>query len=51
MVFIQLYHTATQLLVNCRRIENVNVAIREEIKKTLLLSLAEIEKRKQEKAE
>jgi hypothetical protein len=51
MVFIQLYHTATQLLVDCLSIENVNVAIREEIKNTLLLSLAEIEKRKQEKAE
>ncbi|MCU0545411.1 MAG: NACHT domain-containing protein [Oscillatoriaceae cyanobacterium Prado104] len=43
MVFIQLYHTANQLLVDCLSVENVNVAIREEIKKTLLLPSAEIE--------
>jgi hypothetical protein len=45
------YYYANNLLVNCLMISKVSLKIRKDIEETMLLPIAEIEKRKQEKAE
>jgi len=45
------YYYANKLLVNCLMISKVSLKIRKDIEETMLLPIAEIEKRKREKAE
>ncbi len=48
---LEQYYYANNLLVNCLTISKVSLKIRKEIEETMLLPIAEIEKRKREKAE
>jgi len=45
------YYDANNLLINCLMISKVSLKIRKDIEETMLLPIAEIEKRKREKAE